>query len=83
MISNIYLETIHISKIEQKQILRSRWLCPLHIENEMIISVAIEGRNSLGRIFLPVVVDECKAFALACDFVLSKVDSSDATKRLK
>ena len=49
----------------------------------MIISVAIEGRNSLGRIFLPVVVDECKAFALAGDLILGQVDPGDAAERLE
>ncbi len=49
----------------------------------MIISIAVEGCDGLGRILFPVVVDEGKTFALAGDLVLGEVDPSDATKRLE
>ncbi len=63
--------------------LRARRLCPLNIENKVIISIAIECCDGLGCVLFPVVVDEGKTFALAGDLILGKVDPSDATKRLE
>ena len=49
----------------------------------MIVSVAVEGRDGLGGVLLPVVVDEGEAFALAGDLILGQVDPGDAAERLE
>ena len=49
----------------------------------MIVSVTAEGRDRLGGVILPDVVDKREALTLSGDLVLGQEDSGNVSKRLE
>ena len=55
-------------------------LGPLHVEDEVVVAEPVEGGDRLGRVLLPVVVDEGEPLALAGHLVLGEEDARDVAE---